>query len=340
MDPFESNAFSTREMTAQVDRVDYAPQALGAMNLFTDRPLRQERIMIDVRDRELTLIPTTPRGSAPHQLTPAGRSALPMATPRLVKASTIKATEIAGVRAFGQQSAVETMRAEVALRLGMLRQDLELTMEHHRLGAIQGVVLDADGTTVIEDFYDAFGISRPAVVDFELDDDATEVRAKVAGVVRAMTVAAKGAMTAGTMVYALAGDDFYEALIAHPKVEKFYLQRSGRDLAEEGGPFASIRLFGVTFLNYRGSDDGAVAVASDEAKFFPVGSPGTFVRALSPADEYVEHVGELGREVYARQYAQHVNGSESPQTGRVVQVDSYPLHICMRPEMLRSAVMA
>ena len=67
-----------------------------------------------------------------------------------------------------------------------LLSDLELTEEHHRLGAINGVLLDADGTTVIEDFYDRFGIAKPGAVDFAFSSEATEVRNVIKGITRAM----------------------------------------------------------------------------------------------------------------------------------------------------------
>ena len=339
MDVFSSNAFTVRSVTEAVDRVDYQPQALGQMGIFTARPIRQENIFIDRRNRALTLIPASPRGAAPYQLDPAKRDAVPFKTARLAKASTIYATEIAGVRAFGQQAAVETMQGEVALRLGMLRQDMELTHEHHRLGAIQGVVLDADGVTVIEDYFDALGIAKPAVVNFELDIATTDVRGKATDVARAMARASRGAISSGTTIHALVGDEFYDKLVKHPNVEKFYLNRPGRDISTEGGAFETFEFARIAWHNYRGTDDGTtVAIPSDEARFFPVGAPGVFVKAIAPADEYVDHVGELGRDVYARQYGAYVAGSDSPKVGQVIQVDSYPLYMCLIPEVLRSGV--
>ena len=337
MDVFSNNAFTVRSLTAQVEKVDYLPQMLGTLGIFDPRPVMTEDIYIDRRDRSLTLIPTSPRGAAPYQLDPAKRDAVPFKTTRLAKASTISATEIAKVRAFNRENEVETMQGEGALRLADLRRDMELTHEHHRLGAVQGVVVDADGTSIVADYYDVFGVTKPAAINFALDTQATDVRGKCVALARTMLRAARGAIPATASIHALAGDEFYDKLVSHEKVEKFYLNRPGRDMAEEGRAFETFTFGNITWHNYRGTEDGSeVAIAADEAKFFPVGAPGVFMKAMAPADEYVAHVGELGKDVYARQYADHHD--PSMVKGRVVQVDSYPLYICARPEVLQSGV--
>jgi hypothetical protein len=59
------------------------------------------------------------------------------------------------------------MAQEIAQRSADLRQRNEYTLEAHRLGALQGKILDADGTTVVRDFWAEFGISEPAEIFFD-----------------------------------------------------------------------------------------------------------------------------------------------------------------------------
>ena len=41
-----------------------------------------------------------------------------------------------------------------------LKDNMTATMEFHRLGAIKGVVLDANGTTVLHDIFNTFGVTK------------------------------------------------------------------------------------------------------------------------------------------------------------------------------------
>ena len=67
-----------------------------------------------------------------------------------------------------------------------------------RLGAIQGIVLDADGSTLLVNWYSEWAISQAAEIDFALDTGSTDVRGKCAQVKRQMMIAAKGAWLPGT----------------------------------------------------------------------------------------------------------------------------------------------
>lgn len=336
MNVFESDAFSVTSLTAGISKIDYVPQALGAMGIFEPRPITSADMFIDRRSRGVKLIPVSSRGAPPAQREADVRDAIPLKTVRLTKADTITASEIAGIRAFNTENQVEAMQTEVARRLGDLRADMELTHEHHRLGAIQGKVIDADGTTVVKNYFTTFGVTEPSAVDFALTTATTDVRGKCSQIVRTMARAAKGAFTTGTTVHALCGDTFWDNLVKHEDVKETYRYQQGAALRQQTA-FGSLEFGGITFHNYRGSDDGsAVAIGANTARFFPVGATGVFLKAMAPADEYIAHVGQRGQDVYARQYADHHDPSVA--MGRVVQVDSYPLYICSRPDVLLSAV--
>lgn len=336
MDVFANSAFSVRSLAGAIDRIAYAPQMLGAMGVFERRAVTRGSIYIDRRQRDLTLIPASPRGAAPFQLGPEIRDAVPVRTQRLAKASTIMATEIADVRAFNRENEVEVMQSVVADRLARLRRDMELTHEHHRLGAVQGVVVDADGVTVLDDWFDLFGVTKPAPINFALSNSGTSVRQIAVDLARTMA-RTQGAVPPGATIAALCGDDFYDGLVGHPSVEKFYLNRPGRDMAEEGRAFDTFRFGNVTWINYRGTDDASqVAIPTNEARFFPIGAPGVFQHIMAPDDEYVDGVGTLGRDIYARQYPDHHD--PAMRRAQVVQMDSYPAFVCTRPEVLQSGV--
>ena len=47
---------------------------------------------------------------------------------------------------------------------------IDATLEHLRIGAIKGQILDADGSAVIYDLFTEFGVTAYAEVDFDLDN--------------------------------------------------------------------------------------------------------------------------------------------------------------------------
>jgi len=331
MDIFNADAFSMTQLTAAVDKVPYRPMFLGALGIFEPERVRTETIAIEKREGALALIQTSERGQPLGQQAGVKRDIRDFRTGRIAKGDTLYAAEIQNMRAFGTDSELQTVQAEIAGRLARLKADVELTWENMRLGAVQGIVLDADGST-LRNWYGEWGIDQAAEIDFALTTDSTDVRKTCMSVTRAMMKAAKGAWLPGTSVHALCHDDFYDALIAHPQVRATYLNWQAAAELRTNTAYQSFPYGGITFHNYRGTDDAStVAIAAGKAKFFPVGAPGVFKVALSPA-EFFDYVNTPGLDLYAMTIPDRERNAWVK-----VEVYSYPLFICTRPEMLQRA---
>src|SRR6185295_215176 len=100
----------------------------------------------------------------------------------LQRESKVVADEIQGVRAFGQENVAQTIEAIANERLQELRDAFEVTLEYHRVKAIQGLLLDADGTTLYNLFTE-FNVSQQTA-DIELSDDGLDVRAALVAAIR------------------------------------------------------------------------------------------------------------------------------------------------------------
>ncbi|RIJ15955.1 major capsid protein [Henriciella mobilis] len=333
MDVFNSSAFSMTSLTGAVEKTDYKPQLLGELGIFEDMPVRTRTVFVDEREGTLSLIPSSPTGAPPEELVKDNRSAVPLKTTRLAKGFTLYAEEVQGIRGFGSETELMQVQAEYLRRMSRVRDDMELTHEYHRLGALQGKLLDADGTTVIYDYFSEFGVSEAAAIDFALTTSTTKVREKCQAVTRAMARSSKGAFTSQTSVHALVGDTFYDNLISHPTVEKTYQNWAAAEDLRSNKAFSAFTFGGITWHNYRGTDDNStVAVAANEAKFFPVGASGVFKKAMAPA-EFGPYVNTLGQDIYAI----NVLDRDRQAWTRGEQY-SYPLYMCVRPNTLRKAV--
>lgn len=334
-DVWKADAFSMISLSGFVQDMDYNPQMLGQMNLFTAEPVRTKNIMIDKESDTLSLIGFSERGSAPSQNGRYTRNTRNLTIPRLAIQDTVWAHEIANLRATGTETELMNVQAEVNKRLMSMRQKVEYTKEYLRLAAIQGLALDpADGSTYYS-YYTEFGVTQDTATSFELDQSGTDVAGICRDLVRSIMRSAKGAWVPGqSKVVGLVGDDFFDALTSHPNVEKFWTGWQAAAELRGIDPFTSFEFGGIRFVNYRGSDDNSeIAIGATDAKFFIEGGDGVFAEAMAPADEFMPFVNTLGQSVYA---VQEIDAA-FPQSPRFAKyhVHSYPLFICKRPNTLR-----
>lgn len=330
MDVFNTDPFSLIALSSAIDRMPYKPGFLGTLGIFEPEPVNQSTIWVDERDGAINLIPTTPRGAPPVPLVRDSRKARNFKIPRLAKQFRVYATEIAGMRAFGSDSEQEMVMREYSRRMQRANDDLELTFENMRLGALKGILLDADGSTIYN-YFTEFGITPAADVSFALTTDTTDVAGIARQLSRSMARSAKGAMGAGASVHAIVGDAFYDALIAHPQVRQTYLNWSAASDLRDQAAFGDFKYGGVVWHNYRGTDDNStVAVGTNEALFFPVNAPGVYSQVMAPFDEAMEYVGTRGQRSYAINFVDRDRGFWTQG-----EVYAFPLFMSKRPEVIR-----
>jgi hypothetical protein len=335
MDIFQNDAFSAIEMTAALDRVDYKPGFLSGMSgLYIPRPVRTTSVFIEERQNGPALIQTSERGTPPKEKGGEKRKLRAFKTDRIALGSTIYADEIQGVRAFGSETELKTAMGEVSRRQFLIRQDVDLTKEYHLLGMVQGQFVDADGT-VIYDWATEFSQTQMAEVDFDLDNAAPTagaLRKRCNAFLRATLKALKGLGGTGVRVIALCGDDFYDALTTHVEVRQTFLNwQAAADLRDKvGAAYEAFSFGGITWYNYRGTDDGTtVGIPATKCRLFPLGA-GIFQMAYSPAETF-DFVNTLGQEVYSWMvYDRDRNAWVR------VELASYPLPVCVQPAALGS----
>ncbi|MCM2396194.1 major capsid protein [Rhizobium sp. S95] len=334
-DIFNQNAWGLIEVQEEIiERVDFKPQLLGSLGLFAPIYSRSRTIGIVDRNGSRSLIPTSANGEPPEELIPKGAKLRKMDAVRLAKGSTIYEIELAGIAAlpFDEQT-IETAD-EVTSRTGDIKDDLELTWEHMRFGAIMGKVLDADGATILVDWYDFWGIDEPDEINFKLDIETTDLRKICRDIKRQMKRNAKGAWTPATRVGALVGDTFYDMVVNHPQYKETKVNTDRAPLLENIEGYSSVEFEGITFINYQGTDDGTtIAIGSEEARFFPIGAKGAFQVGWAPASEFKPYRNKRGQEFYGLILTDPSGRDEWDR----VELYSYPLFICTRPEMLLRA---
>lgn len=329
LDVFNDDAFGVIALTDAVNKIPFTPGRAGAVAPWQEEGVPTLSIAIEEVAGELKLINPSQRGAPGTTIGKEKRTMRNLSIPHYAIADAIMADEVQGVRAFGSASAVDTVAALVERRLAQHSAwRLDPTLEHQRIGALKGVILDGDGNTVY-DLFSEFGVSQMTEVDFDLD-----AGSPTAGALRevcdnvARDVADELGGVSYTGLHAFCGKAFWQDLIAHSEVREVYLASQSRAM-ELLNPTAyrSIRIGDITFEEYRGSVGGTAFVHTDKCHIFPLGVPGLYRTVYAPAD-YVETVNTVGLPRYARQWMMPNN------KGVNLEVQSNALSYITRPRVL------
>jgi Phage major capsid protein E len=341
IDIFNNDAFKLQTMLPAIEGLDYLPQRLGQLEIFTPTPVRTAKVSIESRDGHLSVIPTSLRGAPLEQRTTEKRNIREFKTVRIAKGDRINADELADIRAFGTETETQAVQAEINRRLAGpmgLISDIELILENMRLGCIQNEVRDADGTKIynwIEEF-NITVINRGNEWDFQFSDAGFNqggVREMCTKIARVMAVNSKGAWRENqSQIHALCGDGFWDALIKCAEVRSTFLNWEAAASLRDSIAYGSFSFGGVIFENYRGLErqGSNVVIQSNKAAFFPVNAPGVFLEVFAPGESF-EDLGLPGQRVYPKIIPDKARGFWAD-----LEVYCYPLHVCTRPAMLQT----
>lgn len=327
LDIFNSKAFSMASLTTAINKLPYVPGRLGQKGIFKHVGVTTTIVAIEYSKGKITLIPSKTRGSgSTTKGVSAHRDLIPFVIPHLPYDDEVLADSVQGVRAFGEESALETVTGRVNEKMAHLRQSHEITHEYHRIGALQGHIKDADGSTTIHNLFTAFNISE-TTVDFNLDSTSTDVKAVITGVRR--TIEDKLGGVPFTGIACECGNAFWDAFINHDAVKAAFdrwqdgaFLRSDQRVGDKDFEFCD-----VMWHNYRGSVGDVAFINTDHARFYPVGVPELFVHYSAPAD-FIETVNTVGKPVYVKQERMKFD------KGVELHSQSNPAMICTRPEVL------
>ncbi len=322
-----SDLFTTVALTDSINKVPVPPTLLGSSGLFQEKGVRTTSIMVDQRNGRLVLVKAIDRNQDPTPKERASRSARTFEIPHLPLAGGMLPTDIQNVREFGQEADEESLQGPAEAindELEEMKNSLEATREFQRVGAIKGVILDADNS-VIYDLYEEFGVTKKTE-NLALSNANTKVRGfcqKVGRYVDQKTAAA------GLLLRrrrALCGADFFDSLVDHPSVLAAY-QGWAEAQDKIGGDVRSGFTFGgIEFIDASTVVGATTFVAANKAHVFPV-AQGAFITRNAPAN-YNEAVNTRGKPYYAKAEPRRMG------KGYDMEAQSNSLSVCLVPEAL------
>jgi hypothetical protein len=349
MDIFNNDAFRVQTMTAAVNSTPYAPDYLGSLGIFTPTPIRTIDAAVVINDDGLLeVVQTSQRGEAPYEQKISPAMIRSFRTPRVAIGDTVNAHELQGIVARSMLmggdigTILADVQSEISYRLDGptgLRAKQEATKERMRLGAISGIVLDKDGSTLYN-WPTLFNVALPTEIAFDLDA-AAPATGVLSTLIRGMKRDLARAARVGNRpfrVYGFAGDEFFDKLIKHADVlPSWNAFQGGTSTRIAFGvntgiePFTEFQWEGITWVNYRGTDDNTtIAIATDKVKFVPAGIPGLFQEVLAPYEGFGA-ANSPGLPLYTLM----IWDRDRDQWARV-ETYSYPMYMATRPGVLFS----
>lgn len=317
---FDDDVFSVSSLTAAINEQEYLPGRISSLGLFQEEGITTLTVQIEKDGDTLALVPAGERGTSGLVVGASKRQMIPFNTVHLPQRFTIKADEIQGIRAFGTTTELQAAQGVVNARLAKAKRQLDATHEFQRMGALNGLVLDADGSTVLLNIYQTFGVQQQRL-SMGLNDAGTKIRVKCAEALDMQDDELGSVTSSGARAFC--GKNFWNKLVTHKSVEETYLNTI-QAAALRGDARESFELGGITWERYRGRIAGVTFIQDDQALLIPEGVPDLYISCFAPAD-YMETANTQGLPYYSKLEPLPFN------KGIDGEAQSNPLHLCTRP---------
>ena len=332
LSPFESDAFNMIALTRNINKIPNMYSRITEMGLFAEEGVSVRSVMLEWYDGLLNILTSQPVG-APGALNQSGkRKVESVVIPHFPLDDVVKPEEYSGIREFGSASTMQTAASVMARKLMGMKAKHDITKEWLLMGALKGIVLDGDASTVLVNLFSKFNIGQKTVF-FDLSNAATNVEAKCDEVKRHIRKNLKGEMMNG--VHAMVSPAFMGSLKSHANVIAWRKEHPESVMALMDQRDAS-RFFafgGILFEEYEAEapitpgGENQSFIVSGEGHAFPTGTMDTFKIYYAPAD-FIETANTNGLPYYAKQEPRKFN------RGTDVHTQSNPLPVCRRPEVL------
>ncbi|MCP1659338.1 major capsid protein [Neisseria perflava] len=316
--------FTNEELTLAVNELPGLDTTIGNLGIFKAEYHATTRVRVDKKDSTLTLVKSQERGAGGEAGTSDKRTSRIFETVHLPRHRTVLAEDVQNLRQFGG-TGLERPVNYMNDALTAMKGDIDITREHLMLGALNGKILDADGSEIY-DLYTEFDIKGGRTKkSWALSSADTKVGAKMDEAKRHIRKLSGGEVVSGFTV--LCSPEFIDALKYHDSMVELYKRfEAGKVYREDGG--VEFVHNGISFIEYN-NDFGtkAAKVEAGSAIMLPNGTRSTFVEVFAPSDT-ISAVNTLAKPYYA---SAELIGHEK---GWDLEAQSNPLPLVLRPNLV------
>ncbi len=283
--------FTARDYTNSINVLQSLWGALSKAGYFPMEPLATDYVEINLENDVISVLPVT--NGAPTKARQNAAESRIFKVPAIEHLDHLTVSDIKNMMTlYARTRQPETLANLMAKRLGRFKKKFDLTVEWMRMGALKGVMTDGKGVEII-DFFAAFGLTKK-VVYFDLSNASADLQSACALVYQLITQDLSDETM--TEVQAWVDPVFFNALIQHPKVEKFWeatnafnmMANLARGEEQQWKP-RQFKFGSITWL-----ENPAVIplwtgpskmIAANTGHAYPAGTQDTHVTYVSPPDD-------------------------------------------------------
>ena len=314
--------FNVTELSAAISNLPTRIGNPSDAELFRNIPGTTNVFSMEFYEESGILVPTTEWGGVAPKNSSGKRTAKSWTIPHMPLEDVVKASDVIGVRAFGS-TAAETVQGKVLDKLQAMKNKIDATLAYRRSKAKQGIIVDADGSTILN-YFTEFGIAQQ-VVYFDLGTATTNIAAKCQDVIDQIEDGL------GQEVYSSIEVEvdraFYDALTAHKNVREVFLGWSAAESKLGRSNTSGFEFGGLKFIVNRQKVGVTPLIAASTGHAYPRGTQDVFLNGLAPAD-FNETVNTLALPYYAKQAGKQFD------RGFDLHVQSNQLPIVAKPKAL------
>ena len=314
--------FNVTELSAAISNLPTRIGNPSDAELFRNIPGTTNVFSMEFYEESGILVPTTEWGGVAPKNSSGKRTAKSWTVPHMPLEDVVKASDVIGVRAFGSTTA-ETVQGKVLEKLQAMKNKVDATLAYRRSKAKQGIIVDADGSTILN-YFTEFGLSRQGVY-VDLGTATTNIAAKCQDVIDQIEDGL------GQEVYSSIEVEvdraFYDALTAHKNVREVFLGWSSAESKLGRSNTSGFEFGGLKFIVNRQKVGVTPLVAASTGHAYPRGTQDVFLNGLAPAD-FNETVNTLALPYYAKQAGKQFD------RGFDLHVQSNQLPIVAKPKAL------
>lgn len=212
--------FTDAAITASINVLPAAFGRMAAAGMFPPEGITTDVVELDIENHVITALPVTPGGAPSTFSRQSSETARFVKVPNITHTHVIRAGDIRGqLEKAGRTRRPATLVSFVNKELTKLKLKFDITLELMRTSALKGVVVDGAGVEIVN-LFTLFGATKQTVF-FDLSNANSDITERCSDVIGLLEDNLSGETMTG--VKALVSADFFNRLIKHPKVEKFYL---------------------------------------------------------------------------------------------------------------------
>lgn len=331
---FTDREFTFEELTESINVVPNNYAFISNMGLFNPKPIATTYVRLEIDNWTLNLLPATERGAPGSKGSMAKRKVKLIEIPQVTHEDVITVAEIQNLRAFG--SAAPKMLNELMNdKLITIAGKFHLTHEWYRINAMQGRILDADASVMI-DVFDEFGVDQPVIAMGATGSKAAFCRTIKRWIERNL----KGEFMTG--IGCIPSPEFFEMMMLDADMKAAYnAAASANQLFLAMNPTITDRRVnfeyqGITFTEYPATasspnGDGTFTerrfIPAGDAIFYPIGTKSSAKMWAAPGD-FEESVNMPGQVLYAKE------ARDKWGRARDILAQSNVLPLWVRPQLL------